>query len=218
MSGEWHKVWAWAVSEWHRGLSWMVDHPAATTAVTTFIVTLVGASLILWLLAYATARVVIRRVFNNMDAATIRETTAALQRSQAESVNSIRESNARAEAELREIARQLNEQAAGMVEHLRDGHLPIQLIASTPEERQTLEAMISRASTPRVVYRNASSRRTKDEKARESLPTAWQHVLKDDDEEGDPCPMMIETEPPPPKPEAKTKPRPRPKPPKNRWG
>jgi hypothetical protein len=217
MSGEWHKVWAWVVSEWHRGLAWCVDHPAVTTSVTTFVVTLLGASLILWLLAYATARVVIRKVFNNMDAATIRETTAALQRSQAEAVNALRESNARAEAELREIARQLNEQAAGMVEHLRDGHLPIQLIASTPEERQTLEAMVSRASTPRVVYRNASSRKTKDKKARESLPTAWQHVLKDDDEEGDSCPMIKTEPPPPPPPESKPKrPIPKPKPGKNR--
>jgi hypothetical protein len=81
---------------------------------------------------------------------------------------------------------------------LRNNTLPLTLVVETPEERQALEALISRQA-PRTVVRQVgrTSRRDAEQVTDPAVPTAWARILTEDDEEGTPCPATTTIAPPP---------------------
>ena len=152
----------------------------------------------MWFFSKLAARMVVRQIFGagDHDLESIQALFETAKKSQAEFDAELVEQKKSFDAEMAKQRKQLSKQVGNLMDEIREGNVPFMIAVGTPLESQQLEALIARVQ-PRVVFRPSVRRGKEPEPATPAGSlTAWDHILQDEDEDGNLCPKT-ETPPPP---------------------
>lgn len=199
----------WLANAFHHVQEWGTVHPVWWTliAATVWLVSLVFGFRILTTLI---TRRVIREVFGDSKLPTLGESAREIQQARSSAAAEIRQIQTGLTREVNQISQALRTDIRAMAGAVRNGSVPLTLAVETIEERQILEAMLTRAANVQVVVappQARSRRRPQPDQNREDVATAWTRILEDENEEGE-CPTTTSQPEPPPapkKPEPKKK-------------